>query len=399
MPQQPTEAFNSYVPATQYKRAARTLADKIGAQPDQLASDEYAPEVLLMAQEGDSDALLFLYRKSRQAIGFVFWKYFIGPNKRFLARRLQRGDDDFFAAEAWHVMLKALQSFDVSKYAYGATENFLGKWHWWFQQYLKNATIRLNKEIDREGFTSVPDGEMPATHSMPVDDAGKDVDTISLSRPSHDREIETQSALEQYMADLKRDVDTSKKKRNFYDLLTYRLEGVSIDDIADLMDTTPWNIRKQLRMLKDEMMRYGVFEESMKLSHLKASLQESGHSLVPAWKPISDLKLNDALRFRRRKISDMITHHISPAYLIVETTLPNRKATYTIYFRLPSPKAVRPELEYASHVDLLTSNHRTPRVLNFNMAKNLCRTHFQSRGEGVKSGIDPASPQAWLHAL
>ncbi|MCA1800705.1 MAG: hypothetical protein LC650_05375 [Actinobacteria bacterium] len=354
-----------------------------------------------MAQEGDPDALLFLYRKSRRAIGYVFWKHFIGPNKRFLARRLSRGDDDFFAAEAWHVMLKALESFDVSKYAREATDNFLGKWHWWFQQYLKNATIRLNKEIDRQGFTGVgaQAGDMPTTTSMPVDDAGRDVETVNLSHPSHASEIETEESLRQYMDDLKRDVDTSKDKREKFDLLNYRLEGMSIEDIAEIMGTTAWNIRKKLRSLKDDMIQYGIFEGSMRLFDIGQSLKEASYNIVPAWEPISNLTLNQALRFRRRKISDMITHHVSPSYLIVETNLPNRKTTYTIYFRLPTKTAMRGDLEYANHVDLLVSNHRTPRVVSFSMAKNLCKYHFQSRGEAVKGGVDPASPQAWLHAL
>ena len=399
--QMPTEAFNSFVPPTQYKRAAAKVADILGVPPNEIASDENAPELLRLAQVGNQDALLVLYRKSRQAIGYVFWKNFIGPNKRFLGRRLDRGDDDLFASEAWARMMDALESFDVDKYDTERTTNFIGKWHWWFMQYLRSMAIQLNKNIDAQGFTGVGDNSGLRVSSMPEDDEGKEVSSVSLSSPGSEREIETESALDAFMKDLERDLSTSKRKRSLHTILQYRLEGRDLDEIAELMGTSTWNIRKLMRELKQEMTDYGLFEGKKKKKKDcddKEKVEES-YTLVPAWKPLSDLKLNDALRFKRRVISDMITHHISPCYLIVETTLPNRKATYTLYFRLPTKGSTRADLEYANHVDLLVSNHRTPRVQSMSMAKQLLRTHFKTRGEGVKSGIDPASPQSWLHAL
>lgn len=224
-----------------------------------------------------------------------------------------------------------------------------------------------------------------------------------------EREMEVEDALQSFMRDLKADVDTNKRKRILHDILQMRLEGQDLDTIADMLGTTKWNVRKYMRDLKNEMTQYGIFESRYGLDAIRelqimeeASLAEAaGASMVPDWQPLSDLNLNTALRFRKRKLSDMVTHHISPAYLIVETTLPNRRPFYTIYFRLPPPKNTtqRPELEYANHVDLLVSNHRTPRVKSFSQAKQLIKQHFQSRGASVKSGIDPASPQAWLHDL
>jgi len=402
-----TEAFNSFVPPTQYKRAARVVADEIGVSPDAIGMDENAYDLIRMAQDGNKDAQLVLYRKSREAISYAFWKNFIGPNKRFVGRRLDRGDDDLFAAEAWQTMVRALDSFDIDKYDPATTTNVLGKWHWWFMQYLKAEAIRLNKEIDRHGFTGVGDSSGLHVSGMPEDDEGREIDTVSLSQPGRERELELEDALESFIKDLEADIDRDKRKRVFYDILTMRMEGMDIGDIATELGTSQWNIRKYLRDLKNEMRNYGIFESRKGMRHLertglfeKEQVNETGHTIVPDWKPLSDLSINEALRFRKRKISDMITHHVSPAYLIVETTLPNRKATYTLYFRLPPPpRTQRPNLEYANHVDLLISNHRTPRVKNMSMAKQLLRQHFKSRGESVKTGIDPASPHAWLHAL
>jgi len=405
-----TEAFNAFVPPTQYKRSLRRVAEELDTLPEMVVTDEYAPDLIRLAQAGNHDALMVLYRRSRQAIAYIFWKNFIGPNKRYVGRRLDRGDDDLFAAEAWDTMEKALTSFDPDKYDTADTVNFLGKWHYWFQQYLKATAIRLNKEIERQGFTGVGDSAGLHVDPMPEDPEHPDRGAISLSEPGLEREMEVEDALQSFIQDLRADIDTNRRKRILHDILTMRLEGQDIDTIADQLGTTAWNIRKYMRDLKGEMQRYGIFESRQALDAIRELQilsrfilldEAAGASMVPKWQPLSDLNVNQALRFRKRKLSDMVTHHISPAYLIVETTLPNRRPFYTIYFRLPPPKGttIRPELEYANHVDLLVSNHRTPRVKSMSMAKQLIRQHFHSRGEAVKTGIDPASPHAWLHAL
>ena len=395
-----TEAFNSFVPPTQYKRAAKRVADELMVNANELGDDQNAPLLIQMAQEGNRDAQMVLYRKSRQMIAYVFWKNFIG-NKKFAPRRLDRGDDDVYATEAWDAMQKALDSFDVSRYM--GEPDVLKKWNYWFNRYLKYLAIRLNREIDRQGFTGIGDVSGLQVHSMPRDDEGEEFDNVSLSDPSHTGDIDLDASLERYMQDLQRDMETSRKKEQLYKILQARMEGHDLDTIAADLGTTKWNVRKLMRELKADMDRYGLFEDQHELRKFlqqKRLDEATGYQNVPDWQPLTDLTINQAMKFRKRDINDYVTHHISPAYLIVETKLPNRKTMYTLYFRLPpSSKERRPKLEYANNVDLIISNHRTPRVKSMSMAKQLLRQHFKSLGQDVKVGIDPASPHAWLHAL
>lgn len=386
-----TEAFNSFIPPTQYKRSVKKVADEIATNPSEVGSDENAPLLIQMAQEGDRDAMMVLYRKSRQMIAYVFWKNFIGA-KKFAGRRLDRGDDDLFATEAWDAMEKALQSFDVSRYV--GEPDVLKKWNYWFNRYLKYTAIRLNREINRQGFTGVGDSS-PMSVSMPHDDEGQEIDSMSLSDPSHTQDVDLEASLERYMQDLERDREQSKKRRQFHDILQARLAGHDIATIAADLGTTEWNVRKIMRELKQDMEQHGLFENKK-----RAMKEASGYQNIPEYEPLSDLTINKALKFRRRKINDYIEHHVSPCYLIVETKLPNRKTTYTLYLRLPPDnKARQPKLEYANHVDLIISNHRTPRVKSMSMAKQLLRQHFKSKGEEVKAGVDPGSPFYWVDQL
>lgn len=395
-----TEAFNSFIPPTQYKRAAKRVADELMVSANELGDDQNAPLLIQMAQEGNRDAQMVLYRKSRQMIAYVFWKNFIG-NKKFAPRRLDRGDDDVFATEAWDAMQKALDSFDVSQYM--GESDVLKKWNYWFNRYLKYLAIRLNRDIGRQGFTGMGDSSGLQIHSMPRDDEGEEFDTVSLSDPSHTGDIDLDASLERYMQDLQRDMETSRKKEQLYKILQARMEGHDLDTIAADLGTSKWNVRKLMRELKADMDKYGLFEDQHELRKFlqqKRIDESAGYQNVPDWQPLTDLTINQALKFRKRHINDYVTHHISPAYLIVETNLPNRKTMYTLYFRLPPGKNTRrPKLEYANNVDLIISNHRTPRVKSLSMAKQLLRQHFKSLGQDVKVGIDPASPHAWLHAL
>lgn len=389
-----TNAFETFIPETVYTEALQDVADILGIDPTAVVSDKYAPELVRLAQNGSEDAKMILYKNSLRSIAFVFFKNFLGPNKRVWRNRIHNGDDQLFAVEAYQRLDDALRSFDVDKYA-STTINFLGKWHYWYRQYLTSLAIKLNKEIADQGFTGVRGTDSVKTQSMPTGEQGEERYSVSLSSPSTaTAAIDTEDALTAYRKSLSRSSRASDQQLNR--VLQLRLDGYDYDDIADQLGVSRARVYSLLRDLKQSMTDFGVFENVRIAAN---NVLRESYQNIPDWKPFTDVTINEALRFRVRKISGHITHHVSPCYIIVETNLPGRRSTYTMYLRLPVEKsAMNPKREYMNSVDLLVTNHRAPQVTSFSMAKSLLKDHWNSGGR-IKGGIDPSSPQHWIQSL
>lgn len=355
-----TKAFDEFIQSEEYMKAKEGVENTLGPSP------EYS-SIIKLAQEDDINAKIVLYAESTKMVAHVFWKNFMGPNKKIWKSRLDKGDDMYFAGEAFEVLDKALNSFNINKYS---NTDILRNFQFWYGRYLRMRAVKLNKEEAKHGATGKGTLKQPVASL----DTGIGKGEKSLSHPDHASATNLEDALNSYIDKLKNADDSTSAK--LLQALEGRLQGQSAEDIAADLGMSDWNFRKLMRTLKDDMTQYGLFESNRKLFRKLFTLREdkSTEPKIPDWAPLGESNFKKALTFKKIAIDDKVTHHVSPCFIVIERQQrygAGKKVNYAIYFRKTSPKGVG---NYAQNSVLIDATYNNTSLRTIEDCKDIIKS-------------------------
>jgi len=208
---------------------------------EKYAQDKTDLEILTDAKEGKRNALVYIYHQGKKIITHVFWKYFMGPNKRFAQKRILSGDDKLFAAEAF-LLLAGNSDIVVGNGPLGTfnpeiykPHDQIKKFNYYFERYLMRMAFSIISERKRRGMTGQGAAEKVSISSY--DTYGDNIEPEGNHANDH---LEMEDAIKDFISKLK-----GKRK----EVMSLRMKGKDYQEIADIMGYS--NLRTVERIVKD----------------------------------------------------------------------------------------------------------------------------------------------------
>lgn len=207
-------------------------------------TQEGQKEILKAAASGDATAADFLFLTYTKLISRAFWKYYIGPDKRYSRVKLANQEDKEFASVAYTILLgkekpNPHKSFNPDVFDKDA--DLIKQFGYYFYNYLGNYSRKTYRKAAAAGLTGRPQNE--EIRVVSYDRLGG-----SLSDPdqhSFEDEVVLEHSLKQYVQLLK---DTNEK---FYDIFMLRAKGKTVDEVAEILGFTRQSIRLNLITMKE----------------------------------------------------------------------------------------------------------------------------------------------------
>jgi len=213
--------------------------NKANAEYDELSkTQEGQLKILNDAKNGSTVAADYLFYQYRPIIAKAFWKYFLGPNKKYHAQRIAAEADKDFASLAYHMLLGAedpspYRTFQPSKF--DSKANLIKQFGYYLYRYLQNEAIKLIRAESLKGMT----GNVAST------------DDVKVSTYDSDEEISTQDTSitdvdfkETWLAYLKK---LKKDYPKYYDVIKLRSRGLNLNQIASRLGVTEQSVRNYLK--------------------------------------------------------------------------------------------------------------------------------------------------------
>jgi hypothetical protein len=103
-------------------------------------------KILAAAAGGDTVAADYLFSAYKKIIAAAFWKYYLGPERRYHSKRLEAGADEDFASVAYTMLLGAegtspFKTFNASKFT--AEADLIKQFGYYYYRYLQNEAVKM----------------------------------------------------------------------------------------------------------------------------------------------------------------------------------------------------------------------------------------------------------------
>lgn len=224
-------AFDTIVPANVEARLQDEFDPIAQTQEGQL-------QILDMAESGDSDAAMYLFSRYRKLIAKAFWKYYMGPNKRFHRSRLASGDDQEFASVAFEMLLggampSPYKTFNPDKFS--ASTDLIKQFSYYIYRYLQNEAHKMNRATNMQGMV----GNVGASDSPSI----TNYDDNELSVPSSAADIDHRATVDQFVDWL------SEESQVLADTFAFAQQGMSAADIATELGLTTASVYNYVKRL------------------------------------------------------------------------------------------------------------------------------------------------------
>lgn len=225
------QAFNNVVQGRDLQKAL------------EFARDNPFSVVFEAAQQGNLDAINFIFYSSRKQIAAAFWKFFLGGAKikpKIAQQRIEAGEADIFAAEVFamladiHGEANPLLTWDISKYDHLPEQEQLNKLGYYIYRYCQNLAYKLLRAHPEEyGYLSGRGGsEGLDTSYDALSDEGVD---FADTKEDFANDYEVKSLKDQYLILLQ------TKYPKLYPVIKLRSEGFDTQTIAKKLGISPWN--------------------------------------------------------------------------------------------------------------------------------------------------------------
>lgn len=148
-------SFESFVSPTAQKKANEAWADRVKTQEGQL-------ECLEAAENGQEEAVNYLYVRFLPLIRSAFWKYLIGPNRKYLSSKINSGEAEEFGNTAYTMIAGAespspYKTFDPSKFS--ENTDLINQFSYYFYRYLQAASFKIIRAHKSGSISSSNDDE------------------------------------------------------------------------------------------------------------------------------------------------------------------------------------------------------------------------------------------------
>lgn len=243
--------FDSWISPVRQNKANAVYADLAKTQEGQL-------KILDDAKSGNTTAADFLFTLYKRIIAKVFWKYFLGPDKKYHQARIISGDDNDFASVAYSMLLgdseeaSPYETFKPSKFS--ASADLLKQFGYYFYRYLQNEAVKMIRARNLGGMT----GNISHTVGRKKDISLKSPDNIAISSyedhfendkllsssDNYTSEIDSKITWEAFLRKLR------KNNPKYYNIIRLRLNGLDISQVADELGISDQSVRNYLKDIK-----------------------------------------------------------------------------------------------------------------------------------------------------
>lgn len=231
-----TDAFNQYISAAEVDKAKKKYPNT--------KDRETQLQVIADAKNGDVDASNLLYDRFKSITAKAFWKYYLGPDKKFWPARLRAGEDYDFASRAYELLVSGdtgkgspYSTFNPEKFS--ASTDIIKKFGYYFYRYMQNEAFKMLRKKGLGGIS----GNIP-----------KDADlNVASYEDVYDNTSETavDSGTEDIDLRLTMDSFTDTLPDKYKKVFELKRNGASIEDIASQLGIHPNSIRNYLGAIKE----------------------------------------------------------------------------------------------------------------------------------------------------
>jgi len=230
-----TDAFDKYLPQNEIM-ASREKYPNLKDRNTQI-------QLINDAKAGDLDAVNVLYDEFKGLTSKAFWKYYLGPDKKFWPSRIRAGEDYDFASRAYELLaspnLKTspYNTFEAAKF--DDKTDLVKKFGYYFFRYLQNEAFKMLRSKNVKGLG----GNIPQDAKVEVA-SYEDVydNSAEASDASHTEDIDLKLTLDSFTDTL------SPKHKGVFDL---KRDGHHINDIAEQLGMSHVSVRTHLKDIKD----------------------------------------------------------------------------------------------------------------------------------------------------
>ena len=230
-----TDAFNKYLSQSDVDKAMATYPN-IKDRKTQL-------KVLKDAKNGDLNAVNLLYYTYKGLTSKAFWKYYLGPDKKYWPSRLRAGEDYDFASRAYELLASPdaktspYKTFDIKKFS--PETDLIKKFGYYFFRYLQSEAFKMLRAKGMQGLS----GNIPQNEEINVA-SYEDVNDNSeeASSPSGTEDIDLRLTLDSFT-----DTLPAKYKKVF----ELKRQGMGVLDIAKTLGIAHVSVRSYLEKIKE----------------------------------------------------------------------------------------------------------------------------------------------------
>jgi len=237
--QEDIDTFDTWVSSARAKKASDSYSAMSGTQEGQL-------QILNDAAEGNTVAADFLFDLFKKIISKAFWKYYLGPDKKYHAPKIRAGGDKDFASMAYEMLLGSgetspYDTFKPTKFTSAA--DLLKQFGYYLYRYLQNEAFKLIRAEKMGGMTGNVKQDGEAVSVAGYEDHFENSEDASAA-DSFTGEVEMQETIRTFLIYLK------KTKKIYYDVFLAKLKGASIEEVAVKLSISGQSVRNHLKAIK-----------------------------------------------------------------------------------------------------------------------------------------------------
>lgn len=232
--------FDNWVTGARAEKAIRMCSEQVKTREGQ-------EDLLKEASEGSTIAADYLFIRYRKVISKAFWKYYMGPDKKYWKARLEAGEDRDFASTAYETLVgkadpNPYDTFKPTKFT--VETDIIKLFGYYLYRYLQNEAFKIIRSSKKYGMTgNVKKGDDFSVESYHSDADPERGEKVSVG-PTYVEEIEMKDTISLFLKKLKR------IKPIYYDVFKLRLTGLTVKDVAEKLGVTESTIRNHLASIK-----------------------------------------------------------------------------------------------------------------------------------------------------
>lgn len=242
------KTFDLWIPTARVEKAVRLCTE-------QAATQEGQKELLQQASEGDSIATDYLYFRFKKLIASVFWKTYLGPDKKYWKARINAREDEDFASYAYEVLSgrsdpSPYNSFKPGKFDKKA--DLIKLFGYYLYRYLQHESRKLIKANKMQGMTGnvgKNDDIQVSTYSEVGDENPNTTSAVANMTATTDSSYEAtevKETLKAFLAELK------QSNYKSYTIFKLRLTGLTPYDIAEKLGVSHQTVHQKLKDIKQQ---------------------------------------------------------------------------------------------------------------------------------------------------
>lgn len=232
--------FDNWVSPRRTDAAKNAYRDIAFTQEGQL-------KILADAAEGKHEAADLLFDLYKKIISKAFWKYYLGPDKKYHAPRIRAGADKDFASMAYEMLLGAGETspyatFKPSKFTDKA--DLLKQFGYYLYRYLQNEAVKAIRLDKMGGVAGNVDTTAGVVSTVGYEDHFENSEEAA-SVDASTAETDIKETIRAFLPFLK------KIRPLYHDIFVSRLENNDIEATAEKLGISGQSVRNHLRAIKE----------------------------------------------------------------------------------------------------------------------------------------------------